>query len=284
MSSARDFVTSSMADALLPSLKRSFEDVVYETLDQRAVPTRTDFKELRDQLNSLRGQLTGATAGVKKLADDVEANQDRLAAMDARFEALDALIAKMEGEGAGALREALPAELKRAVDEKLDRLADDLTRRVVDRLGDRLTRLEAQLSDGWLNAQIIRAREDVLGAVNPRLDARVEKAALDLKLQRFADELSARADAREASLRAEIEALRSAVGASSEAHAAHTDDDELAADGTSDGPADDDGAHASSDRVCRVPDCGAIPRSKGFCACHYQLWRRGRLDGFPKGA
>ena len=74
MSSARDFVTSSMADALLPSLKRSFEDVVYETLDQRAVPTRTDFKELRDQLNSLRGQLTGATAGVKKLADDVEAN------------------------------------------------------------------------------------------------------------------------------------------------------------------------------------------------------------------
>ena len=73
MSSARDFFTSSFADALLPSLKRSLEDVVYETLDQRQVPTRTDFKELRDQLNGLRGQLTGATAGVKKLADEAEA-------------------------------------------------------------------------------------------------------------------------------------------------------------------------------------------------------------------
>ncbi len=32
--------------------------------------------------------------------------------------------------------------------------------------------------------------------------------------------------------------------------------------------------------VCKVPDCGAPVRSKGFCSAHYQQWRRGTLRGF----
>ena len=48
------------------------EDVIYETLDKRQVPNRTDFRELRDLVNGLRGQLQGATKGVKKLAEGNE--------------------------------------------------------------------------------------------------------------------------------------------------------------------------------------------------------------------
>ena len=33
--------------------------------------------------------------------------------------------------------------------------------------------------------------------------------------------------------------------------------------------------------TCRVDDCDRAPRAKGFCAKHYQRWRRGTLEGFP---
>ena len=33
---------------------------------------------------------------------------------------------------------------------------------------------------------------------------------------------------------------------------------------------------------CKVPGCNDPYRSKGFCGRHYQQWRRGRLEGFPR--
>ena len=86
MSSTSDFVAATLADLLLPFFRRPVEDVIIETLDQRQVPNRTDFKELRDLVNSLRGQLTGATAGVKKLADAMEELEDRVAALEERMD------------------------------------------------------------------------------------------------------------------------------------------------------------------------------------------------------
>lgn len=271
MSSARDFFTSSMADALLPSLKRSLEDVVYETLDQRQVPTRTDFKELRDQLNGLRGQLTGATAGVKKIAEDADGTADRIAALEARLADLDARLADL---GAAAQAD-LPAELKRQIDDRLNALADDMTRRVAERLAQRLDRLEAHLSEAWLDAQLIRTRDEILGAVNPKLAARVETALLDSRLKRLTDEIEASAAAREAALRAEINELRSALSTPAPTPAQAAPAVEAPAYAANAEPTGD--AH----KGCHVPGCTSPTRSKGFCARHYQLWRRGRLDGFP---
>ncbi len=173
MGSARDYITSSVADSLLPSLRRSLEDVVYETLDHRQVPTRTDFKDLRDQLNALRGQLAGSTGGYKKLAEDVERIDERIDALDARLAAL---------ERAQASQSATLTEI--------------------------LARLEAR----------------------PAPAPAVEPAA------------------------------QQSPGAE-------------AAEAPSEG--------ADSRRHCKVPGCEEHPRSKGFCARHYQLWRRGRLEGFP---
>lgn len=168
MSNARDFFTSSMADALLPSLRRSFEDVVYETLDHRQVPTRTDFKDLRDQLNALRGQLAGSTGGVKKLSEDMDALDDRVTALEDRLGALEAKVEQLSRSATAPVRQSAP--------------------------------------------------EPEAHAATP-----------------------------------------------AEAHA------EPAAEGAVD----------ENRKVCQVPDCGETVRSKGFCARHYQLWRRGRLDGFP---
>ncbi len=93
MSSTTDFIAATLADALLPFFRRPVEDVIIETLDERQIPNRTDFKELRDLVNSLRGQLTGATGGVKKLADQLEELEDRIDELD---EKLDGVLARVE--------------------------------------------------------------------------------------------------------------------------------------------------------------------------------------------
>ncbi len=248
MGNARDFFTSSMADALLPSLRRSFEDVVYETLDERQVPTRTDFKELRDQQNALRGQLAGAAGGVKKLSDDVEGLEDKLGALEARITALESA----QSRQADALAEALAA-----------------------RIGQRLDRLEARLAEPWLDARILRAREDAVAALNPRIEARLEKTALEPKLSALRDELAASLE----QVNARLDALQRAAEPSPAASPAApvAPDVQPAPPKVSQEPSSSGDAR----KLCRVPDCGEIARSKGFCARHYQLWRRGRLDGFP---
>jgi len=35
-------------------------------------------------------------------------------------------------------------------------------------------------------------------------------------------------------------------------------------------------------RVCSIKGCGKAYVAKGYCANHYQAWRRGRLDGAQK--
>jgi hypothetical protein len=102
MSTTRDFVSSTIADGLLPLFRRSFEDVVYETLDKRAVPTRADFKDLRDVVNGLRGQVTGAARGVTRLAESEVDVQDKLDAIVARLDALDARLDKLSAMPAKA--------------------------------------------------------------------------------------------------------------------------------------------------------------------------------------
>ena len=92
MGTTRDFIASGLADTLLPLLRRSMEDTVYETLDDRQVPTRTDFKEVRDLVNALRGQVGGATKGIERIV--------------ARLDQLDARIAKLEAAVEQGLSEA----------------------------------------------------------------------------------------------------------------------------------------------------------------------------------
>ena len=172
MSSTRDFVAATVADTLLPVLRRPVEDVIYETIDRRQIPTRTDFTEIRDLVNSLRGQLTGATGGVKRLAETADE-------LDERLEQLEEKVAALAG---GA---------------------------------------------------------DVTAVV---------EAAIDARLSALTAALEARIDARLAAGPAAPTPVRQTVAAA---------------------------------RVCKVDGCNGKVRAKGFCAKHYQQWRRGTLAGFP---
>jgi chromosome segregation ATPase len=119
MGSTADFISATLADTLLPFFRRPVEDVILETLDQRQIPNRTDFKELRDLVNSLRGQLGGATAGIKKVADTLEELEDRLQELDeqaARQASVEAMIdrkiqAMVEQAAQVAVERALAAHL-----------------------------------------------------------------------------------------------------------------------------------------------------------------------------
>lgn len=55
--SARDLLASSVIDSLLPFLERALEDVVYELLDRRRVPTRTELEALRERNTRLESQV-----------------------------------------------------------------------------------------------------------------------------------------------------------------------------------------------------------------------------------
>ena len=75
MGSTLDFIGATLADALSPQFRRPVEDIIYETIDRKQIPTRTDFTELRNTINSLRSQSTGAQKGIEKLKnglDDIE--------------------------------------------------------------------------------------------------------------------------------------------------------------------------------------------------------------------
>jgi hypothetical protein len=41
-------------------------------------------------------------------------------------------------------------------------------------------------------------------------------------------------------------------------------------------------ATATAEPACAVPGCTSPHRARGFCGKHYQQWKRGSLEGFPK--
>ncbi len=67
MASRRDYLRSVLTDALLPVTQQLLADTVMEVLNERKVPTRTDFQDLRDTVNAMRGQVSTATAAVRRM-------------------------------------------------------------------------------------------------------------------------------------------------------------------------------------------------------------------------
>ena len=110
MGSTRDFISATLSDGMLPVLRRPVEDVIYETLDTRQIPNRTDFKELRDLVHSLRGQVSGIASGIRRLAEgaeqtnDIAAEQaDELTELKAELERLRQRVAALEAGSADAV-------------------------------------------------------------------------------------------------------------------------------------------------------------------------------------
>jgi len=95
MGSTRDFIAATLSDGMLPVFRRPVEDVIYETLDTRQIPNRTDFKELRDLVHSLRGQVSGIASGIRRLADGAEQSSDIAAEQADALAELQAEVARL---------------------------------------------------------------------------------------------------------------------------------------------------------------------------------------------
>jgi hypothetical protein len=81
LGSLRDFVGSYASDIILPAFRNTLEDVVYEVLNEREVPNRTQFAEVRDLVNNLRGPVSSATTAIKKLEKRIEELESRVNAL-----------------------------------------------------------------------------------------------------------------------------------------------------------------------------------------------------------
>ena len=220
MGATRDFVAATVADALLPTFRRPVEDIIYETLDRRQVPTRTDFKEMRDLVNSLRGQASGTASGVRKLAERSEDIEETLDQIEARLE-------RMEAGNERLLRALESAES----------------------LAARVNRLEAaMLTQEKLDERLAAFRQTLPA---PGLSADRASDLIQQAVDALRDELSTPAPAPEP---APAPAPEPAV-------------------------AEPEVASEPELIICKVEGCDTEARARGFCARHYQRWRRGTLKG-----
>ena len=82
MSSLGDFIRSATSDTVLPVFQQTLEDVVMEVLSDRQVPSRTDFHELRDLVNKMRGTVSATSNAIQKLENRIGALEARISAME----------------------------------------------------------------------------------------------------------------------------------------------------------------------------------------------------------
>ncbi len=90
MGSLKDFAKSTSSDLMLPLFRTTLEDLVYDILNEREIPNRTQFAEVRDLVNGLRGPVTSATSSLKKLESRIAALEDQVAAQAKAIEKLQA--------------------------------------------------------------------------------------------------------------------------------------------------------------------------------------------------
>ena len=84
LGSVRDFAGSMASDLVLPIFRNTLEDLVYDILNEREIPNRTQFAEVRDLINSLRGPVGSATNAIKKLESRIEILEGRIAALESK--------------------------------------------------------------------------------------------------------------------------------------------------------------------------------------------------------
>ena len=87
MSSLKEFVAGTIVDALVPLLRRPLTDVIVEVLDERKTPNRTEYQEVRNVVDDLRGKINRASRSTEP--DDLAGLATRLDALEARLQALE---------------------------------------------------------------------------------------------------------------------------------------------------------------------------------------------------
>ena len=67
---------------MLPVFRQTLEDVVMEVLSERQVPSRTDFHELRDLVNSMRSSVSSTANAMKAIDTKLQELETRIQALE----------------------------------------------------------------------------------------------------------------------------------------------------------------------------------------------------------
>ena len=73
-------VVGGVADRLVPVMQTPIEDIIYEVLDQKGLPTRSEVRDLRNKLDRLEktiGDLSGAIDGLRGDVEQASASAER---------------------------------------------------------------------------------------------------------------------------------------------------------------------------------------------------------------
>ncbi len=193
MSTLSNFLINNVADKVTPLLQTPVEDIVYEILDRKGLPTRAEVRDLKNRLEKLEETIRNLGGSLDGLRTEIE----------------------------GGVRRSQEAG------------------QAAQRAGE--------------NAAAALAQAESLRSSPPRPAA-------------------VAADAPTASERPARTAIpRTPRAATPSRRKGARSEEEKGKRGR---------PRVSEPALCGVPDCGKATRSKGFCAAHYQTWRRGRLPGF----
>ena len=75
-----NLVLGGVADRLVPVMQTPVEDIIYEVLDQKGLPTRSEVRDLRNKLDRLEktiGDLSGAIEGLRSDVEQASAAAER---------------------------------------------------------------------------------------------------------------------------------------------------------------------------------------------------------------
>ncbi len=96
MSGLLGFVVGGMAERLIPVLQTPVEDIIYEVLDQKGLPTRSEVRDLRNKLDRLEKTIADLGGSLESLKVDVDK------AVDAADAARDAAASKPKAKAKAA--------------------------------------------------------------------------------------------------------------------------------------------------------------------------------------
>lgn len=102
-----------LAERLVPVLQTPVEDIIYEVLDQKGLPTRAEVRDLRNKLDRLEKTLEDLSGTLEKLKSTVDDASERAAAAEeraAKAEAAPATTAKADKAGKDAAAKEAKAE------------------------------------------------------------------------------------------------------------------------------------------------------------------------------
>lgn len=101
-----------IAERLIPVLQTPVEDIIYEVLDQKGLPTRAEVRDLRNKLDRLEKTLGELSGALETLKGTVDAAAERAAAAEAAAVAAPAPATKAAAKAPAKAKAKAPAKAK----------------------------------------------------------------------------------------------------------------------------------------------------------------------------